>query len=322
MGIFIFLLLVGLSEFLLRTPFGELLFPPYVTSIQPILDVKLHRLDVLARREGQLDCIIVGSSVVWNAIDPEIVRQIYEEQTGSPLTCYNFGIPVFDHADTSVAAEAIVARYHPGLLIYGISPNELIPRTRNYAEPSLATPSDFEATLRRGWIRNNSYLYRLSHANNFSQTADVRSSPYGFTVRPGVGDVDRIPSQELDARTFDPAAGYTGFDQHARQDLSRIMALQQQEDVTVIVVEIPVAPSYQYYLPNEQEGYQEFLDTLRRYTESEGVVFLSSASFMDDPPDDIWSDHIHLNETGHVAFSMWFASELATLDNQNILSIP
>jgi hypothetical protein len=270
MGIFIFLLLVGLSEFLLRTPFGELLFPPYVTSIQPILDVKLHRLDVLARREGQLDCIIVGSSVVWNAIDPEIVRQIYEEQTGSPLTCYNFGIPVFDHADTSVAAEAIVAR----------------------------------------------------HANNFSQTADVRSSPYGFTVRPGVGDVDRIPSQELDARTFDPAAGYTGFDQHARQDLSRIMALQQQEDVTVIVVEIPVAPSYQYYLPNEQEGYQEFLDTLRRYTESEGVVFLSSASFMDDPPDDIWSDHIHLNETGHVAFSMWFASELATLDNQNILSIP
>ncbi len=125
---------------------------------------KLALLDAEIKRNGPLDCIMVGSSMVDVGFDPDFFQGGYEETTGQGIRCFNFGIDASSAVSTAVLVKILVEDYHPRLLFIGTD-------ARDYAVPS--TDRDPVAILEsswiqyrdgqfslEGWLTDHSYFYR------------------------------------------------------------------------------------------------------------------------------------------------------------------
>ena len=70
------------------------------------------------KQHGDVDIIILGSSLVNTGIDPDVVAQTYFEQTGVHPRIFNFGVEGLTIAPNSINARILTNKYHPALLIY------------------------------------------------------------------------------------------------------------------------------------------------------------------------------------------------------------
>src|SRR4051794_37844514 len=98
-AVIILIVVLGGSEVLARSaPIQSILVAPSVGSEQYQLGPKLLLLDRLIQRDGPVDCIFIGSSMVLRGIDPEIVSAAYRDETGRSIKCFNFGLFSLDAA--------------------------------------------------------------------------------------------------------------------------------------------------------------------------------------------------------------------------------
>ncbi|MBI1813992.1 MAG: hypothetical protein HYR72_03360 [Deltaproteobacteria bacterium] len=294
---------------------------PSVGSTNRQFEVQLSRLDRFAEREGAIDSLFIGSSVVCRAIDPITVSSAYHQRTEHDLHGFSFGVNGMGAPTSGLMAEILVAQYHPKVLIFGTSPFDYLPSGPGRAAIESSPWLQYRrghSTL-AGWLTTYSLAYRyyLTHRAwrgprfwsdlQRAQRVEKYISAYGFGFDP------RPPwrGRKGSGRRSDHPATFE-ITRDARDGLARIAQLHQH-GLRVIVVEVPVQNQAIDALPGGEQGYRSFVEALERYATEQRIPFWPTRSLNLIPPDG-WRNQGHVNVVGARSFSRWLGERLATDD--------
>jgi hypothetical protein len=318
----IFLLLfIGTAEISLRFGFLQ----PQISRLVPSLgsrhqqmELQLARLESKENKEDKVDCIILGSSLVWLGVDPDIFEIAYKHETGQDINCFNLGIETMSASAAGVIANFVVDRYQPHLLIYGTS-------ARDYAVG--AETEETEAIINTPWLQyylgNHSirgWLY--THSLTIRYLREMRSL---FRL-----DLDEIETIGSDSRSLNGFLAKTRpakdiHFQHAADDAAKwlqpyeiqqanLLGLEQvvdlqSDDLQVVVVEMPVSDTYYNFFTNGRQDYDRFIHQIEDLLGAKGSELLRTST--DHPvPNDGWWEYSHMNAIGAKAFSKWLGREV------------
>jgi hypothetical protein len=276
-----------------------------------MLGAKYERLKAFAA-EGPVDCLIVGSSVVQQGINPEILSYAYEKETGKPLRCFNFGILGAAAPKIGWITDVLANQYHPRVIIYGVTYRDFL-KTTSEATPDTWTAYRLGNFNASGWLADSSYAYRYYATMRYFLVANPATMadrekyephirPDGFIEIIGIWPyLDRSPAPIV------PNPYETGAQSLAA--LREIAALQA-EGIDVILVEVPLPPKSKTLLLNGEQDYAVYLHDVEAAARQNGLSFWLSL-----PPEDIpikgWADPIHLNWVGAPEYSEWLGRKLA-----------
>jgi hypothetical protein len=295
-------------------------------------EIKWFRLQDFVKKNGGVDVIILGSSLVNTGVDPDVMAEKYFEQTGIKLRIFNFGVEGLLVAANSINAEILVKRYHPTLLIYITEMREYVHGSPPvYEGPFLADPwiqyesGNFNLT---GWTIDHStalqyYLpYRNwvradfldTQPNYLDRRNDTSASGYEQDNRIDQ-NVDAIPdpANPQDAENF---ATFQNFqiDPARLNNLQSILALNQNMGTTILVVEMPVHPTFYTFVGGENV-HRQFQKTISSFVEANGGLFLPAESCNKIPLNGR-SNRWHLNYLGAPVFSNCLGRQLSVLARQ------
>jgi hypothetical protein len=255
-------------------------------------EVQLGRLDRLVRIHGPMDCLLLGNSMVWLGIDPQIVARELERVAGRPVPCFNFGVSALPASSAGLIAPILVERYHPRLLVYGTF-------ARDYAVPGSAEDAWVIAETHwvqyelgqpdvAGWLYAHSNLAR--YRDRLAELArldfeDALAAEYGppeyraFGFDPKLDvrvDVRQRPdlgeASASDARTW---LYHYAVQSENLEGLSQIAALSQH-DTRVIVLEMPVAANAMGLFANGRRDYRLYLEAVASILASSDTPFWRS----------------------------------------------
>jgi hypothetical protein len=125
---------------------------------------QLARLEKVEITDGPIDCIFIGSSLVWLGLNPEVFENSYWRETGDKLHCFNFGVEAMPATVVAGLVPTLINEYKPRLIIYGIHARDLgTPVLDEDSQSILQTPwyryqqGDLTIT---GWLASHSRIYR------------------------------------------------------------------------------------------------------------------------------------------------------------------
>lgn len=334
------LLLGGSAEGIARSDiFQTQLTPPKMSSRRYQLSHKLFLLDNEVKRNGPVDCIMIGSSMVDGGFDPDHFQEAYQNVARQDIRCFNFGIDASTAASSAALARILVEDYRPQLLIFGTDP-------RDYAVPSydrdpaavLDSPwvkyrqGDFSL---EGWLQEHSYLHR--YRQHFSRLARFQfegtlssrtqsaspTLPNGFTPRTEVSDYINEPYNPQDdsyevvyySRIY---SNYQMLDENLVA-LEKIMSYNGR-GTQVIVVEMPVANGLYYFFGNGQADYERYIARVSELASLHNIPFWRTEP-LDLIPDDGWSDYSHLNDKGAGIMSAWLGKQVGEAELRASLQV-
>jgi hypothetical protein len=334
------LLLGGSAEWIARSDtFQTRLTPPQMSSRRYQLSQKLSLLDKEVRRNGPVDCIMIGSSMVDVGFDPDSFQEAYRKAAGQDIRCFNFGIDASTAASSAAIARILVEDHHPRLLIFGTDP-------RDYAVPSddrdpaavLASPwvqyrqGNFSL---EGWLQEHSYLHR--YRQHFSRLARFQfegtlssrtqssspTLPNGFTPRTEVSDYINEPYDPQD-ESYEVMYNIRIFSNYQMLEenlaaLERIMSYNGT-GTQVIIMEMPVADGLYYFFGNSQADYDRFVIGVNELASRHNIPFWRTEP-LDLIPDDGWSDYSHLNAKGAGIMSAWLGSHVAEAERRGSIQV-
>jgi hypothetical protein len=315
---------------------GELLFRqdavragltgPRFGSRHDQFELQLARLDKLVREGEPIDCIFLGNSMVWLGVDPLVVDRVFEHRTGREIHCFNFGVSALPASSAGQIAPMLVEKYHPKLLIYGTFARDYaIPADAEDAYAVSDTPwlkyrvGDFNL---EGWLYDHSTVFQYKeHIRDFlfmHYLEDVfvqEDAPpykaYGLDPKYDIRiDVRTSPDFEaVDNR--DPVKWLTHYE-IKQENLDGLRRIVQQSDnnVTVIVIELPFYATAYEFFPNGKQDYLTYVEEVDTITASSHIQFWR----LDDQPllsPEDWWDYFHLNLQGASLYSEWLGNKLA-----------
>jgi hypothetical protein len=338
--VFIFILLIAVAEGVARSEsFQVPLTPPRMGSRHYQLGNKLALLEALIEKDGPIDCIMVGSSMVDVGFDPDAFQNGYQEVTGHDIHCFNFGIDASSAASAAALVKILVEDYHPRLLIFGTD-------ARDYAvaieDPDAAVVLDTPWVQYRqgkfslaGWLLENSYFYRyrqhLGRLFQFSFDGTLRSQTKvnfeillnGFTPINKVSTYINSPPVP-DNDSFE-VTYYTRIYSSYRMLEDNLDALEQLvshngTQTQVVVVEMPVSDGLYYFFGNGEADYNRFVARVNEMASLHQIPFWRTEP-LDMIPDDGWFDYSHLNTTGAKIFSTWLGQQVGKAEDQGSIAI-
>jgi hypothetical protein len=320
--------ILAIIEFAARTSWAQKTFTyRSVNNYHYQFEIKWFKLADYIEQNGGVDVIILGSSLVNTGIDPDVMGQTYYERTGQRLRIFNFGVEGLTVEPNSITARVLVERYHPGLLIYDfIAGNGEEIETRFLADPWFRFENGQFNFL--GWMIDHSAAiqYYLPYRNwmraDFLETMpgylgryrDTTASGYEADHKQGK-NIDAIPDpgNPSDAAEFEMGRNYQ-IAQSRLDALQRILDLRQDDDTAVLVVEMPVHPTFYVYVGGENV-HQRFQQELVSFVDSSGATFIP-ANTCDNIPLAGRSNRLHLNELGAPVFSECLGEQLVILAKQ------
>ena len=333
--VLLFLLLTAAAEWVARSEsFQSPLTPPKMGSRHYQLGHKLALLNLLARKTGQVDCIMLGSSMVDTGFDPAAFETGYKAMTGRNIHCFNFGIDASTVASTAALVRIVAEDYHPHFLIVGTDP-------RDYAVPIndpdpavvLNTPwvayrqGDFSL---EGWLLDHSYLYRyrqhLGRLARFQFEDTLWSNTKlnyeilanGFTplskVSTYINDPPKPGDDSFEVTYYTRI--YSSY-QMLPENLKSLESIMQynKSGIPVILVEMPVSDGLYYFFGNRELDYNRFVTRVGELAALYHVPFWQTEP-LDFIPDNGWVDYSHLNKTGAQIFSTWLGRQVGRAENQ------
>ena len=338
--VFMFILLIAVAEGIARSePFQAPLTSPKMGSRHYQLGHKLALLDALIEKDGPIDCITVGSSMVDVGFDPDAFQNGYQEVTGRDIHCFNFGIDASSAASAAALVKILVEDYHPRLLIFGTD-------ARDYAvaveDPDAAVVLDTPWVQYRqgkfspvGWLLENSYFYRyrqhLGRLFRFSFDGTLRSQTKanfeilhnGFTPINKVSTYINAPPAP-DDDSFE-VTYYTRIYFSYRMLEDNLNALEQLvshngTQTQVVVVEMPVSDGLYSFFGNGETDYNRFVAQVDEMASLHQIPFWRTEP-LDMIPDDGWFDYSHLNTTGAKIFSTWLGQQVGKAEDQGSIAI-
>jgi hypothetical protein len=308
-------LLWGLAETVARTPWVRLHYPfTGVDSPNPYFDKEISVLDYRALALGQpVDCIVLGSSMVLNGFNPASFAAAYRQQTQTDLNCDNVGIPGMVAREAADIAQLLVDRYHPRLLILGTS-------ARDFSDSVADLQSANGDVMQTPWVRYRLGLgfslegWLIDHSDAFHYMIGMRHWTQVWAQPPQAQapklpiNLSLPPDRQTEAGTYDALAHY----QVSPQDLAgleQFLALPRQ-GVQVLVVEMPVHPTYLYFFGRGEQDQDLFRTTVGNAAKAHAVLFLPADPNLSLPNSD-WDDRNHLSVQGGQVFSAWLAQQVA-----------
>ncbi|RJP50546.1 MAG: hypothetical protein C4583_10410 [Anaerolineaceae bacterium] len=320
-GIFYFLLTVPLfllvAEIVARTPLGNLLPAPSVNADSFLFDAKIYQLESQLRRDGTLDCLFLGSSVANSDIDPAIVEQVYREQSGETIHCYNLGLPALTIENATPIAQAVIARFHPKVIIYAILPRDVHDVIANvdYLERIDWVTYNRGEPSRNGWLVNNSYGWRyfltwrywLTIPNRAKMEEETR-----YLTSKGFQPAMDFREPYIENLTMTPARLREAWDDPQQMQAVKNFIALQQKGVKIIFLE---GPAYHESDSSDAQTWlaydNEYLPTLVQILESNQIPFWRTESIAIQIPKEHWYDWLHLNQHGAATFSQWLGEMMA-----------
>jgi hypothetical protein len=336
--VLLFLLLIAIAEWIARSQsFQGTLTPPRMGSHHYQLGHKLALLDLLARKAGHVDCIMLGSSMVDTGFSPKAFQAGYKEITGRDIHCFNFGIDASSAASTAALTRIIVEEYHPGLLIIGTDARDYaVPREDPDPAVVLNTPwvayrqGNFSL---EGWLLDHSYLYRyrqhLGRLARFQFEDTLRSYtkpndevlPNGFTphnkVSTYINDPPRMGDTSFEITYYTRIYSSYQMLPENLEGLETIMG-NNKSGMQVILVEMPVPDGLYYFFGDRESDYKRFLTRVGELATLHRIPFWQTEP-LDFIPDHGWVDYSHLNKTGAEIFSTWLGRQVGTAEQRGSL---
>jgi hypothetical protein len=340
LALILFGLLIGLGEAVVRTEvFQAHVIANRMGGRHRQFELQLGRLETVVARDGPIDCIFIGNSMVWHDFDPEALAQGYRRQTGQNIRCFNFGIDGLPTVNAGALAPILAGDYRPRLLIYGITARD-VALTREYQDdvPLLEMPwlrYRLGQYTVRGWFHAHCRLYRywetLGHLLRLEKRyllltdyyASLKSN-YGFEGHEGVSpSAEIVPDPDSQDRQiqgyFELLSEYEILPENL-SGLEQVMA-QNGGGLQVLIVEMPIPPPYLHFFGNGQQDYQRFVDRVEALAESRAIPFWHTTQ-LDLIPADGWHDYVYLNTKGARIFSGWLGEQVGRAVVQGELEDP
>jgi hypothetical protein len=327
LGAVLLLILIFLAgEGIIRLGMSLNLWPaPLLGTANAELDIKVQALDAIAVDEN-IDCIFLGSSQLDTAINPGVFSETYLQETGETLKCYNFSLGTLTAGPAGKIATLLVYRYHPKLLVIGISARDFSRDFGELARPLTADPwvKDHLAQPNlTGRLTEGSLFFRFLNQTRVAFNPDYQVfrdrllrqlAPDGFLQYTGndltIDTAEFIPKYKLNAEDL------SGLDE--------AMAMKDQ-GVKVILLEVPVYPDFlPHYVEGDTEKYfTAFRVPIQKRVDVYGVPFVYSQEEIGTYiPGSGWNDVKHLNTRGAEIYSRWFARKAAELYKPALAEIP
>lgn len=334
------LLGVGIAEYTARVGFFQaILTPPTMGSRHYQLGHKLMLLDAQLKRNGGIDCIVIGSSMVDVGFDPRAFGQAYQEVTGRDLRCFNFGIDASSATSTATLVQILIEDYHPRLLIFGTDPRDYAITSVERGPAVILDTVWVKHRLGRfsleGWLLEHFYLYRYRpHLGrlvrfNFENTLwsntkiNFEILPNGFTpldkVSAYINDPPKLEDDSYEVRYYNAIySPYQILDENLAA-LEKIMDYNGR-GTQVIVVEMPVTDGLYYFFGNGEKDYNRFVERMDTLAGLHQIPFWRTEP-LDSIPDNGWADYSHLNTTGAEIFSTWLGQQAGRAETQGSIVI-
>lgn len=309
------------------------------------LEVQLARLDQLVADYGAVDCIFIGSSLVEHGIDPARFEAAYQAALGEKIHCFTMGLGSITASGQAATVEMLIHRYHPALIVVGTEARayneaQLLKLGNHVTQAEQHLPDEAWMRYQRGdwtlqgWLFDQSGLaqayqlvgagFRLD-AQNETLAQALAQTRNGYTPLRGQvvevsQTVNRIHPQEGDLRHLAFFAVYN----MAANDLAGLQRMAQlgggdncrgghlcAPTTQIVILEMPVHPSYLDYFAEGSNAHQRFIQTVRQIADAEGVLFWQStpqASAL--IPAEGWNDRYHVNELGTPILTNWLAEQI------------
>jgi hypothetical protein len=301
-------------EFFFRISFVFNNLPPstvFRTYDYPEMDVKYQKFEIL-NNNNLVNCVFLGTSMVDQAIDPEIV--IPSPNQVDQANCFNFGLQSMMPGTSSVFANALVKKYNIKTIILGISAVDLagdyyLPRDFIYTPwfRYISGHQSFE-----GQLIDKSIVYRYLLSLKKYKNPDYQNMVIDLNqliTNHGQNRKDEKAGYPLITKTKFP--NYS-LDQHDFLGLGEFGKLKDK-NVNVIVIEMPVDPRFlPYYVKNGVEGYEEeFVSPVAKLLKDSSIPFIRTQKEIKDviSPEG-WVDYAHLNRKGATQFSIWLSKKI------------
>jgi hypothetical protein len=333
-----FALLVTL-ELLARTPWFDKVSPyRSVGNFDSQFEIKWFRLQDYVKQHGGVDIIIMGSSLVNTGVDPDIVAQAYNKQTGVHPRVFNFGVEGMPIGPNVVLAKLVEERYHPALLIYVTDMRSYIAGNGLEFETPFLNDRWLQNQIGKfslfGWLAEHSYAlqhylpFRNWLRSDFPETMAEYIKRYQETSASGyepdsmIGanlDVPPDPNQPAEAQYF---ADYSNYQIAAARldNLKSILDLSKNQRTAVLVVEMPVHPTVYVYVGGEKV-HQQFQRTISSIITAQGGSFLPAETCANSIPLNGRSNRWHLNYIGAPYFSTCLGQQLVIFINQQHINL-
>ena len=326
---FLWILEVAVHKGFLNKLYARESLGNYPTPMGQYFDIKWYGLQEYVARNGGVDVILIGSSVVNTGIDPDVVAESYFKLTGTWLRIYNFGIESLDIVPNSVYAKILVQKYHPALLVFGTIPRDFLASDNaDVNQQFLSSPwieyetgqwnlagflIDQSAILRhylpyRNWMRSDflDTMFMIDHRLSRTSSSGYESD-YGIDM-----NLDRPPDPNSpgEQATF---AKYHDFkiDPTRLSYLLNILHLQNTGNTRVVVTEMPMDPTFYDYMGGISV-YQEYQNEIAAAVTASGGIFFPSNGDLQIPANGR-PDRMHLNRFGAPVYSTYLGTQLATL---------
>ncbi|MEA2008883.1 MAG: hypothetical protein U9O54_07160, partial [Chloroflexota bacterium] len=292
------------------------------------LDIELSRLADYVEKNDGVDIIIFGSSLAHSGLDPEIIENVFRQDTGQNLRIFNCGVTGMSLPPAASFIKIITQSYSPSLIIHVTEMRDYSSLTEGGLIRSLAADPWFRYKLGEfspmGWIIDHSmamqrYLsFRFWVRDDFPawyyllQKRLVDITPWGFEPDRHIAESlnePPDPNNEKDKYMLDAYKEYSV----APERVEYLKDVLTQPDKKVIIVEMPVHSAVLEYFGHPREDYQEYITTLEETAQDYGGEFISTADLT--IPDQCYSNKFHLNQDGAPIFSEFLAKELVRLYN-------
>lgn len=291
------------------------------------LDYKLVMIDRMVSREGAPDCLFLGSSAMYRAVDPEVFNEAFRKDLGRPVSSFNFGLKGLVLEGSSPMARVLVEDYQPRLLVAGVSPAALGLEAGTRSSRLIQDNPWVQYRLGRfnldGWLTDHFRSYRYYLGYLYGRQEKIRFTEervqkyikgvtrYGYGLR----DADiqrRDPNSSL--WTFRPlgSVSWSLQDYRIREDNVRALEglLELKRQVQIVLLEMPVHPGTLSYFQNGQQDYDRGMRVITDLAEKTGVPLWRTMPF-DQVDDSGWLNANHMNLKGSRIFSRWLGNRTA-----------
>jgi hypothetical protein len=307
------LVLIGL-EMAVRKPSLDARFPSGYGSPMVVLDRKFFELKQLTASEGPFDCVIIGDSTLRRAIDPAMLAESYQAQTGELLRCYNFGVGGLRFIEAATVAEVISAKYQPDVILITTHILDLQEAKADRLVDNPWISYQLSEPVLTGWFLDHSSLYRRYTEASLNTRARQKDreelfpewtlADAGFAPRFDDMNISKLDCPEvITAQTFELG----GTSQEGLDRLSNLFAQGQP----IILVELPVSPPVTS--PDCRADYPDFLSDLRLFSRASGIPLVEAGGTASQVSDDGWADSVHVNDRGAPIISEWLGKALSSM---------
>jgi len=331
LAVIILIVFLALMEILARTKTIQTILPtPSIGSGHKNLDVKLDGLRKLVEKEGPVDCIFIGSSMVLRGIDPEIFQQAFQEKTGQKIQCYNFGFAALNPGVAKMVVSVLNDIYHPRLIVWGTMPTEF----HKDISPSVTRKVMLNPWFQYrstgvfsldGWLLDHSFAFRyylrlmygLKHSKLAARLVhqEKRVNSRGFYC------ADERKKRPLKDRLRDIKRRLPDLrpDPESYAAMESICNLRPETDI--VIYENPVHPVYLTIYGGSPEEYHRTSNEIGEKIKQLGVLFIPRIQ-PGHIPKDGWGNSYHLNFIGAQVFSRWLGEKIGDAVNQGQLRNP